>query len=83
MTQREKRHERIVNNSANVDFDDVKPWLRDFGFQLERIAGSHHVFRHPATKAKLNFQPERSGKAKAYQVKQAIRLIESLNSGSK
>jgi predicted RNA binding protein YcfA (HicA-like mRNA interferase family) len=78
MTQRDKRHERIVNNPANVHFEDIEPWLHDFGFRLERVAGSHHIFRHPATKAKLNFQPGRSGKAKAYQVRQAIRAIESL-----
>jgi len=78
MTQREKRHERIVNNPANVDFEDIKPWLHDFGFRLERIAGSHHIFRHSITKKKLNFQPDPSGKAKTYQVKQAIKAIESL-----
>ncbi|MGC8490185.1 MAG: type II toxin-antitoxin system HicA family toxin [Syntrophobacteraceae bacterium] len=83
MTQRDKRHERIVNNPANVDFENITPWLYDFGFRLERIAGSHHIFRHSITKAKLNFQPERSGKAKAYQVKQAIKLSESLKLRSK
>ena len=78
MTQREKRHERIINNPADVDFGDVKPWLQGFGFRLERVVGSHHIFRHPITKAKLNFQPDRSGKAKTYQVKQAIKAIESV-----
>jgi len=78
MTQRDKRHYRIVNNPANVDFEDIKTWLHDFGFELERVTGSHHIFRHTVTKAKLNFQPDRSGKAKRYQVKQAIRAIESL-----
>ncbi|MGC9194166.1 MAG: type II toxin-antitoxin system HicA family toxin [Syntrophobacteraceae bacterium] len=69
----------MINNPADVDFSDIVSWLHDFGFVLERIAGSHHIFRHPVQKAKLNFQPERSGKAKAYQVKQAIRLIASLD----
>jgi len=78
MTQREKRHARIVSNPANVNFEDIKPWLHDFGFKLERVAGSHHIFRHSVTKVKLNFQPERSGKAKTYQVKQAIKAIEAL-----
>ena len=45
MTQREKRQERIFNDPANDDFEDIKPWLLDFGFILQRIAGSHHIFR--------------------------------------
>ncbi len=78
MTRREKRDSGIRNNPNDVDFGDIIPWLADHGFALDRVEGSHHVFRHPATKAKLNFQPDRSGKAKAYQVKQAIKAIEIL-----
>jgi hypothetical protein len=78
MTIHQKRHERIQNNPNAVRFAEIQPWLRDFGFKLERIAGSHHIFRHDVTRAKLNFQPDRSGMAKPYQIRQALKAIEEL-----
>lgn len=78
MTSKNKLHERIRNNPNGVRFADIAPWLRSFDFTLERISGSHHVFRHKSTGIKLNFQPDESGMAKAYQVKQAIKAIEGL-----
>ncbi len=78
MTSKNKLHERIRNNPNGVKFTDIIPWLRSFGFTLERISGSHHVFRHKITGVKLNFQPDKSGMAKPYQVKQAIKAIEEL-----
>jgi predicted RNA binding protein YcfA (HicA-like mRNA interferase family) len=78
MSSRQKRHERIRNNPANIRFAEIEPWLRDFGFTLERMSGSHHVFRHSVIKVKLNFQPDKSGMAKPYQVRQALKIIEEL-----
>ncbi len=76
MGKKEKRDQKIRNNPQNLDFDEVLHWLKDTGFILERISGSHHIFRHPLTHAKLNFQPDKNGKAKSYQIKQAIRAID-------
>ena len=76
MGKKEKRDQKIRNNPQNVDFNEVLQWLKDNGFVLERISGSHHIFRHPITQTKLNFQPDKNGKAKPYQIKQAIRAID-------
>lgn len=49
-----------------------------FGFSLARVNGSHHIFVHPALPELLNLQ-EVNGKAKPYQVRQLLRLIERYN----
>ena len=62
----------------NVAFYDMVDLVQGFGFRLARISGSHHIFRHPVTGAKLNLQPYR-GQAKPYQIRQFLRLVEKLN----
>jgi predicted RNA binding protein YcfA (HicA-like mRNA interferase family) len=81
MSRRDKRDSRIRNNPSDVDFREIVPWLTDHGFTLDRVEGSHHVFSHPKGKL-LNFQPDRNGKAKTYQVKQAIRILDELKEHS-
>jgi len=49
-----------------------------FGFRLDRINGSHHIFEHPEVPGLLNLQ-DIKGKAKSYQVKQLLCLIERYN----
>jgi len=50
--KKEKRHEKIKNNPANVRFEEAIQWLKDWGFMLERVKGSHHILRHPETRVK-------------------------------
>lgn len=49
--------------------------IEAFGFVLLRINGSHHIFGHPAIDEQVNIQ-EVKGKAKPYQVKQFLKLVE-------
>lgn len=46
-----------------------------FGFQLARIEGSHHIYRHDAIAEQLNLQ-EVGNEAKPYQIRQFLRLVE-------
>lgn len=46
-----------------------------FGFELQRTSGSHHILVHPEIPEPLNLQ-EIGGEAKAYQVRQFLRLVE-------
>jgi predicted RNA binding protein YcfA (HicA-like mRNA interferase family) len=49
--------------------------VRAFGFELDRITGSHHIFRHPVVGEIVNLQ--KVGRdAKPYQIRQFLRLIE-------
>jgi len=49
-----------------------------FGFELRGGKGSHRIFVKDGVREMLNFQ-EVKGKAKPYQVKQFIKIIESYN----
>jgi hypothetical protein len=66
---------KALNSPHNVRFDEMVALVKAFGFTLSRVKGSHHVFDHDQVPRPLNLQ-ERGGKAKAYQVRQFIRLIE-------
>jgi hypothetical protein len=46
-----------------------------YGFQLARVTGSHHIFKHPQMKELLNLQ-DYKGKAKPYQIRQFVHLLE-------
>jgi hypothetical protein len=41
-----------------------------------RIKGDHHIFTRPGVPILLNLQPEKSGKAKAYQINQVRQMLE-------
>jgi predicted RNA binding protein YcfA (HicA-like mRNA interferase family) len=78
MSSIHKLHKRIANNQRNVSFADLLRLTAAFGYEAERIAGSHHIYRHPATGTKLNLQPK--GKdAKPYQVRELLRQVERYN----
>jgi predicted RNA binding protein YcfA (HicA-like mRNA interferase family) len=49
-----------------------------FGFQLERVRGSLHIFEHPGVADIVNLQ-SRKGKAIPYQVTQFLEIIEQHN----
>ncbi len=46
-----------------------------FGFQLDRVNGSHHIFTHPNLTELVNLQ-EVNGQAKPYQIRQFLKLVE-------
>ena len=43
---------------------------------LNRVSGNHHVFVHSIIENPLNIQKKKDGTAKAYQVKQAIKIVD-------
>ena len=59
----------------NVSFGDIVNLAEGFGFKLDRVRGSHHLFIHPDVPEVLNLQPE-NGQAKPYQIRQFLRLVE-------
>ena len=52
--------------------------MEAFGFALARVSGSHHIFERSGIPELVNLQ-SRKGKAKPYQVKQFLKLIEEYN----
>lgn len=75
MTKKEKLFERIKNNPRNVRFSDLRSLLKEENFFLERIMGSHHIFR----KDKYIFViPVHNDQVKTVYVKKVVELIEDL-----
>ena len=62
----------------NVAFVDFTHLLNDYGFTVARISGSHHVFVRESLMEILTLQ-EVKGKAKPYQIRQFLKLVERYN----
>lgn len=75
---RRKVLKRILSGSLDVRFEQMCNLVEGFGFRLARARGSHHIFVHPGIPDLLNLQ-EVQGKAKPYQIRQFMRLIERYN----
>jgi predicted RNA binding protein YcfA (HicA-like mRNA interferase family) len=76
-----KKHkilEKVLAGSKNVRFDEFVTLLEDFGFELKRTRGSHHVFTHPKIPRPFPIQPK-GKQAKPYQVRQLLALVEQYN----
>ena len=67
--------EKILSGSKNVHFNDMILLVEAFGFRLIRVRGSHFIFEHPQIPELINLQ-EKNGKAKPYQVREFLQLIE-------
>ncbi|HEY2963311.1 MAG TPA: type II toxin-antitoxin system HicA family toxin [Pyrinomonadaceae bacterium] len=65
--------ERLKNNPVGVTFDDIRALLLREGFRLDRVTGSHHVFK----KAVVTFViPVHANRVKSVYVKRVIELVE-------
>jgi predicted RNA binding protein YcfA (HicA-like mRNA interferase family) len=62
----------------NISFRDMINMVEGFGFRLDRVSGSHHIFCHEAIPELVNFQ-EVKGEVKPYQIRQFLRLVERYN----
>ena len=77
--KRKALFQRILQgNLQNISFGDLVNLVEGFGFEEDRIRGSHHIFFHQSVPDPLNIQNVR-GKAKPYQIRQLIRLVERYN----
>jgi len=64
-------------SDANIPFEDLCRLLIHLGF-VERVRGSHHIFRKAGIEEKINLQKD-GNKAKIYQVKQVRNIILKYN----
>jgi predicted RNA binding protein YcfA (HicA-like mRNA interferase family) len=54
----------VLTGSKNIRFDNFVLLVEGFGFELKRVSGSHHIFKHPEVKELLSLQPAQHGRAK-------------------
>jgi predicted RNA binding protein YcfA (HicA-like mRNA interferase family) len=80
LVRKQKLYQRLVNSQKNVKFNDFIAVVTGFGFELDRIKGSHQIYKHPdITEELLSLQPAKNGDAKPYQIKQFLSLVEEYN----
>jgi len=75
---KKKLFARIINNQKNVQFNDFVILVEAFGFYCARKEGSHRIYKKSNITEFINIQNE-NGKAKPYQIKQFLALIEMYN----
>ena len=66
---------KLLSGSKNIHFAEATACVEAFGFRLARVSGSHHIYRHPSVPELVNLQNV-NGKAKPYQVKQFLQIVE-------
>jgi len=67
---------KILAGSNNIRFSDAAVLTEAFGFKLDRVNGSHHIYIHPDVPELVNLQ-EVKGKVKPYQLRQLLKIIET------
>jgi len=75
---REEVYREFKGRVTNVRFEELCQAAESFGFKFKGGKGNHRIFVREGVKELLNFQDVR-GKAKPYQVRQFIKLIEKYN----
>ena len=78
MVRKRKLLQKVLSGSKNIRFSELTTLVEAFGFRLSRVRGSHHIFAHPEVRELINLQ-DVDGKAKPYQVRQFLRLVERYN----
>ena len=75
---RRKLLKKIIGGSKNIRFADMVNLVRGVGFKLSRTDGSHHIFSRLDIPELVNLQNVK-GQAKAYQMRQFLKLVEKHN----
>ena len=73
-----KRLQRVLQSPANIRFGEMITLVEAFGFRLSRVSGGHHIYAHAGIPNLVNLQ-EVDGKAKPYQVRQFLKIVEQYN----
>ena len=69
---------KVLASPTNIRFADMQRLVEAFGFRLLRVSGSHHIYGRAGLAEQLNLQDVR-GKAKPYQIRQFLKLVERYN----
>jgi predicted RNA binding protein YcfA (HicA-like mRNA interferase family) len=69
---------KILNNTKNIKFEEFVKLVQAFGFKLDRVNGSHHIFKREGIEELINLQNVQ-GEIKPYQIKQFLLIVEKYN----
>lgn len=56
VAKKRKILDKVLAGSKNIKFSEMVTLIEAFGFSLERISGSHHIFTHPQVTEIVNIQ---------------------------
>ena len=71
--KKQKLLTRLKNAPSGATFNDIRSLLLEEGFRLDRVTGSHYIFK----KNDLTFViPVHANRVKSVYVKRVIRLVE-------
>jgi predicted RNA binding protein YcfA (HicA-like mRNA interferase family) len=73
MSKRDKLLDSLRNSPNNAKFGDIRQLLELEGYVLDRITGSHHIFKRNET---IFVIPVHNKKVKAIYVRRVVELIE-------
>lgn len=73
MSKKDKLLELLKNSPNNVTFGDIRKLLELEGFDLDRITGSHHIFKRNEIVLVI---PVHNNRVKSVYVKRVVELIE-------
>jgi predicted RNA binding protein YcfA (HicA-like mRNA interferase family) len=76
--KKRKLLQKLLSGSKNAQFSELTACAEAFGFRLARTSGSHHIYVHPDVPELISLQSVK-GKAKPYQIKQLLQIIERYN----
>jgi predicted RNA binding protein YcfA (HicA-like mRNA interferase family) len=74
----DKLLEKARRAPTNLRFTEVCQLAECYGFAFERQRGSHVQYLRPGYPKRLTLQPDKHGKAKPYQVRQVLDIIDEL-----
>ena len=73
MTKKIKQIYKIKSNPKSVKFNDLITLLEEYGFELKRVSGSHHIYN----REEITFPiPVHNNRVKEIYVKRVLSLIE-------
>jgi predicted RNA binding protein YcfA (HicA-like mRNA interferase family) len=78
MTRKQKLIQKLLSGSKNIRFSEAQTAIEAFGFRFARVSGSHYIYTHPDLPELINLQNV-GGKAKPYQIKQFLEIVERYN----
>ena len=76
--KKKKLLQKLLSNTKNIRFSEAVACAEAFGFKLDRVNDNHNIFVQQEIQELLNLQNVK-GKAKPYQLKQFLQLIETHN----
>ena len=78
--QKRKLLAHLKNNPRGATFDDIRTLLSQEGFELDRVTGSHHIFKRSGVTFVI---PVHGNRVKSVYVKRVVELIEKAKGKSK